>query len=278
MNAIRAVLLATLTVCGFAVALPTAAAPSPTAPADTSINTFQTEENATSSNSTLGAEISSFMQVSTSQAEGTVDTGLWVARFNQTQNRSAQQALVRHQTEDLETELDALQQRKRNLVEARNSGEISRLQYQARMSELVGDIRSVQHAINTTKPRAETVGTRVNRLQRLDRQANNVGGPEVAEVARSLNSVNVPGENANNSTNAPGVGNGSGQGNGMPGGETTPGNGNENGNAGNGSNGNTGNGNNGNGGNGDGGNENAGNGNSASGNSLTGDVSISIPL
>ncbi|WP_049969601.1 DUF7096 domain-containing protein [Haladaptatus cibarius] len=253
MNAIRAVLLATLTVCGFAVALPTAAAPSPTAPADASVNTspnsFQTEQNATSSNSTLGAEVSSFMQVSTSQAKGTVDTGLWVARFNQTQNRSARRALVRHQTEDLETELNALQQRKRSLIEARNSSEISRLQYQARMSELVGDIRSLQHAINTTKPRAETVGTRVNRLQRLDRQANNVGGPEVAEVARSLNSVNVPGENANNSTSAPGNGNGTG-----------------NAGTGNGTNRNAGGGNNG----------NAGNGNGNTGNSLTGDVSISM--
>ncbi|GAA0226351.1 hypothetical protein ACFFQF_10935 [Haladaptatus pallidirubidus] len=273
MNAIRAVLLATLTVCGFAVALPTAAAPSPSAPVDTSPNTFQTEQNATSSNSTLGAEISSFMQVSTSQAQGTVDTGLWVARFNQTENRSARRALVRHHVEDMQTELDALQERKQSLVEARNNGDISQLEYQSRMSELIGDIRSLEHGINATKPRAETVGTRVNRLQQLDNQANNVSGPEVAEVARSLNSVNVPGENANNSTNAPGVGNGSGQGNGTSGGETTPGNGNVgNGNTGGGSNGNAGDETNGNTGNGNGNtsNETVGN-----GDSLTENVSIS---
>ncbi len=206
MHSLRAVLLAMLTLCGFAVAVPTAAAPTPAPPQDVSPTTFQSDQNATVANGTLGSEISSFMQVSTSQATGTVDTGLWIAQFNGTKNKSARQTLVRDRVTKIQSELEDVRQRKEKLVKARKNGNISTLQYQARMSKLVGEIRSLEHSINTTKPRAERVGTRVQRLQQLEKRTSTVGGSEVAEVARSLRSVNVPGENANNSTGAQGVG------------------------------------------------------------------------
>jgi hypothetical protein len=210
MHSLRAVLLAILTLCGFAVSVPTAAAPTPTTPADVSSSVFQNEENVSTSNVSLGAEISSFMQVSTSQTKGTIDTGLWTARFNSTENESAKKELVRHQVDDIRTRLNSLHQRKQTLVEKRKSGKISQLQYQAKMSEVIGQIRSLEHSINTTKSRARTVETGVEDLQQLDKQADTVGGPEVAEVARSLNSVSTSGEN--NSTQRPGVDNGSGNG------------------------------------------------------------------
>ncbi|WP_227353444.1 DUF7096 domain-containing protein [Haladaptatus salinisoli] len=240
MHSLRAVLLATLTLCGFAVAVPTAAAPTPTVPTDTSSNVFQSQENVSTSNVSLGAEISSFMQVSTSQTKGTIETGLWAARFNNTENESAKKKLVRSQVGDIRTRLDSLRERKQTLVERRASGNISRLKYQAEMSEVIGQIRSLEHAINATKSRATTVGTGVEDLQQLDKQADTVGGPEVAEVARSLNSVSTPGEN--NSTGGPNVGNGT-----VPdvGNNTTVGVGNGNGSAiGNGNNSTVGNGNN----------------------------------
>ena len=210
MHSLRAVLLATLTLCGFAVALPTAAAPSPANPADVSPTNLQSTQNVT--NGTLGSEISSFMQVSTSQTKGTVETGLWVAQFNKTKKKSARKTLVRQRVNNLQNELEDVKERKDAIVEARKNGEISMLQYQAEMSEIVGEIRSLEHSINRTKPRAETAGTRVNRLKKLDKQADTVGGPEVAEVARSLRSVTVPGENGNNSTGTPGIGIGDGNG------------------------------------------------------------------
>lgn len=210
MHSLRAVLLATLILCGFAMAVPTAAAPTPTTPVDVSSSVFQSGENVSTSNGSLGAEISSFMQVSASQTKGTIETELWAARFNNTENKSAKKELVRHQVDDIQTRLDTLHQRKQTLIEERKNGEISSLQYQAEMSEVIGQIRSLEHAINTTKPRAAAVGTNVEDLQQLDERADTVGDPEVAEVARSLNSVSTSSED--NSTQRPGVGNGSGNG------------------------------------------------------------------
>ncbi|MGA9400849.1 DUF7096 domain-containing protein, partial [Haladaptatus sp.] len=150
MNALRAILLAVLVVCGCAVTIPAAAAPTPNTPADvTSIQRQQQANNSTvrMNNSTLGAEISSFMQVSTSQAEGSVDTGLWVARFNQTKNKSAQQALVRHRVDDMQKQLSDLRDRKQTLVTKYKNDRISQLRYQSEMSKLVGEISSLQHSI-----------------------------------------------------------------------------------------------------------------------------------
>ena len=213
MNSARAVLLIALLLSGFALAVPTAAAPTPdTAPdaqTDVGATSFQANQQAnnttnnSTNNSTLGTEISSFMQVSTSQAKGTVDTGMWVARFNQTKNKSARQALVSNNVGDMKNQLADLQERKQKLVQARNSGRISRLKYQSEMSQLIGEIRAIQYSISATRPRAVTVGTRVDDVDNLSERADTAGGPEMIEVARSIHSVHLNGEE-NNSTMGPG--------------------------------------------------------------------------
>ncbi|WP_231185467.1 hypothetical protein [Haladaptatus sp. DYF46] len=209
MNSARAVLLIALLLSGFALAVPTAAAPTPDttpdAQTDVGATSFQANQqtNNTTNNSTLGAEISSFMQVSTSQAKGTVDTGMWVARFNQTKNKSARQALVSNNVGDMKNQLADLQERKQKLVQARNSGRISRLKYQSEMSQLIGEIRAIQYSISATRPRAVTVGTRVGDVDNLSERADTAGGPEMIEVARSIHSVHLNGEE-NNSTMGPG--------------------------------------------------------------------------
>lgn len=223
MNALRAILLAVLVVCGCAVTIPAAAAPTPNTPADvTSIQRQQQANNSTvrMNNSTLGAEISSFMQVSTSQAEGSVDTGLWVARFNQTKNKSAQQALVRHRVDDMQKQLSDLRDRKQTLVTKYKNDRISQLRYQSEMSKLVGEISSLQHSIAATHPRAVTVGAQVNELNKLNKQSKTVGGPEAREIAKSMHGVtfdeedSIPGGDSNNTTQGPGTGTEIGAGNG----------------------------------------------------------------
>ncbi len=221
MNSPRAILLVVLIVCGCAIAIPTAAGPAADTSMDIASSSLQSQQQADQQannstlqgdNSTLGEEISSFMQVSTSQAEGSVNTGLWVARFNQTKNKSAQQALVRHHVDDMQTQLSKLQKKKQNLVTAYKHDRISRLKYQAEMSNLIGEISSVRYSINATRPRAVTVGARVDKLNKLDKQARTAGGPEAQEVAKSIHSVRLDGENADNITRGPGTGNQNGSG------------------------------------------------------------------
>lgn len=218
MNSARAVLLAAIAICGaFVAAVPTAAGPTPSTPSEdlrsfeTNDQSLQTDDRSLQKNGTndsLGTEISSFMQASSTETQGAVETGMWVARFNATDNRSARRKLVRSQVDDLGRKLDTLQEEKQAIIDAYQNGKIDEVQYRAQMSGVVSRIQAIQQAINETEPRARAVGAEVQAVGRLEKRASSAIGPKAAAVAGSVGSVDVPA--GNNST---GNGNGVGQGN-----------------------------------------------------------------
>ncbi|WP_433625359.1 DUF7096 domain-containing protein [Halomicrococcus sp. NG-SE-24] len=230
MNSARAVLLAAIAICGaFVAAVPTAAGPTPSTPSDdlrsfeTNDQSLQTDDRSLQKNATndsLGTEISSFMQASSTETQGAVETGMWVARFNATDNRSARQKLVRSQVDDLGRKLDTLQEEKQAIIDAYQNGKIDELQYRAQMSGVVSRIQAIQQAINETEPRARTVGAEVQAVSRLENRASSVIGPKAAAVAGSVGSVDVPADN-NSTGNGTGVGQGNGNGNGVVSGNET---------------------------------------------------------
>ncbi|WP_327051110.1 hypothetical protein [Halomicrococcus gelatinilyticus] len=202
MNSARAVLLATVVLCGtLLVAVPTAAGPT-SSPSDANgdvrsvQSTVESVQANQTTNESLGAEISSFMQVSSAEAQGAVDTGMWVAEYNASGNQSAKQSLVDQQVTTLGRELDTLQREKQAIITAYRNGNITRVEYKAQMSSIIGRIQSVQQAINETEPRARAVGADVRAVTALSNRTNATVGPEVAAVAQSLNTVNVPNQSA----------------------------------------------------------------------------------
>ncbi|RBI61603.1 hypothetical protein DMJ13_12925 [halophilic archaeon] len=225
MNSARAVLLAAIAICGaFVAAVPTAAGPTPSTPSEdprsfeTNDQSLQTNDRSLQENGTnesLGTEISSFMQASSTETQGAVETGMWVAQFNATDNRSARRKLVRSQVTDLGQKLDTLQEEKQAIIDAYQNGKIDELQYRAQMSGVVSRIQAIQQAINETEPRARAVGAEVKAVGRLEKRASSAIGPKAAAVAGSVGSVDVPA--GNNST---------GNGNGVVGNETDVGTGN----------------------------------------------------
>ncbi|PSP56115.1 hypothetical protein BRC82_02995 [Halobacteriales archaeon QS_1_67_19] len=194
MTAYRAVLVVLLVVSAGAAA--PAGATDQSSVGSTGSETVAIGQNATVTNNstnnfTLGADISSFMQASASEAEGAVDTGMWTARFNATENRSQRVELIEHRTADLREQLDELQQRKDELLEKREAGDISETAYTARIGALVGEIKALNEAINSTAPRARQVNASGAELDSLRTRANNLTGPEIAAVARNASGVSV---------------------------------------------------------------------------------------
>ncbi|UPW01172.1 hypothetical protein M0R88_03485 [Halorussus gelatinilyticus] len=185
--------------------------------------------NNTTANSSLGTDISSFMQSSAAEVGGAVETGMWTAAFNGTENQSVRVELVETRTSQLRKELADLRQRRAELVAQRKAGNISRTAYKAKMSRLVGEIDALRSAIDTTTNRAEQVNANVEALGNLRSETKNLTGPEIAAVARNVTGVGV-GEGERGPPNGVGEGNGNGvsKGNGSGVGE---GNGNGNGNA-----------------------------------------------
>lgn len=175
--------------------------------------------NGTANNSTLGADISSFMQSSTAEVDGAVETGMWSAAFNGTENRSVQTKLVERRTTELRTELSELQQRKRELVTEREEGNITEVAYKAKVSRLLGQINALRAAIDTTSNRAKRTNVSAESLDALRTETENLTGPEIASVARSTSGVAIAnGEGGppadvgegNDAGNANDVGNGTG--------------------------------------------------------------------
>ena len=154
----------------------------------------------------MGAQISSFMGVSTAAANGSVENGMFSASFNATATDD-RPTVIENRTEALERRLDRLRTRKAALVANREN--MTRAAYVARMSAVVGQIESLQRAINQTTTFARATGADPSRLAHLKSEARNLTGPEVARLARNGTvGVGTPGRGPPNGTPGEGPPNG----------------------------------------------------------------------
>jgi len=200
MSAHRAVLLALLVVgSSLAVAAPAGAAPvaspdsigSATAAAP-GVQSDPGNESG-SSNASLGADISSFMQSSAAEISGAVETGMWTASFNATENESERRELVERRTGELRADLADLRERKAELEAEREAGNLSAAAYRAQIGQLIGRINALRSAINATAPRARQANADVDAVAMLETDVRNLTGPAIASVARNSSGVGVRG-------------------------------------------------------------------------------------
>ena len=210
MKPVRAALLVVLALSGAMTGVTLAAGvttSSDAANADGDWRQTTSDGNGTSAAS-LGAKISAFMQSNAAEADGAVESGMWAASFERSRNESERAALVNMRTETLQLWLERIEERKRDLIERREAGEISRLKYESQMSALVGQYVSLLESINETQRRAEESDASAQRLAELREESKRVAGPEVAEAARTLGGAEAPGLGAGNVTDASATGNG----------------------------------------------------------------------
>lgn len=151
--------------------------------------TDQPQENATADGNTtsLGAQLSSFMQTSSAEANGSVDTGMWSAKYNDTDSEQRPEEIERR-SRTLERRLERLENRMADLEAERENGSTDAA-YVARASRLAGEIESLKTAINETDDAATEAGVNDTRLDELRNRANNASGQEVARMARNLTVV-----------------------------------------------------------------------------------------
>ncbi|WP_135806332.1 hypothetical protein [Halorussus marinus] len=206
MSAYRAVLLALVVGSSLAIAAPATAAPdlSPDSPDPVGSATAdppvaqsddgnESESENQSASPSLGADISSFMQSSAAEMSGAVETGMWSASFNATDNETKRKRLVERRTGDLRAELADLRDRKAELESEREAGNLSGAAYKAQVGQLVGRINALQSTIDATAPRARQANADVDAIAGLETDARNLTGPAVAAVARNTSGVGVPG-------------------------------------------------------------------------------------
>lgn len=130
-----------------------------------------------------GATISAFMQSSAAETAGSVENRMWMATFNRSEaDRRAQ--LVRSRSRALEQRVERLQAERAELLNESDGDVTSR--ERAKAARLAARIETLNEAINHTEHAATVAGVDAAKLDQLRTQARNLGGPQVAAMARGL--------------------------------------------------------------------------------------------
>ncbi len=134
-----------------------------------------------SANATFGTAVASFMQASAAEAEGEVGQGMFLARFNRTDD-AGRSAVVRRRVASLDDQLQRLRDRRDALLGDANVTAVER----ARAAGLGARIATLKQSVNGTAVAAERAGLNVTALDRLREDARNLTGQEVAAIATGL--------------------------------------------------------------------------------------------
>lgn len=141
-------------------------------------------DNDTANNSTgatFGASISSFMQSQAEQTGETVTHGMWTAAVGAS-NQSARPQLADRRVRQMRSTLANLTETRRSLVEARRAGEISAVEFRARMASIQARMHALSGSVESateTLERDGPVRPELAELQDDVRNASQGHGPPV---------------------------------------------------------------------------------------------------
>lgn len=162
---------------------------SPAAQAESPTGTNESDESAAP-----GARLAGVVAVQGAEVESEVEGrafGIRVARAN---SNGSKAEVVADRFEELTRRMDALRERKRALVEARENGSISTARYRAELAALAARTASVERQANQTEAVTrdlpadllESKGVNATAIERLRNDSRQLTGPEAAAIARTI--------------------------------------------------------------------------------------------
>lgn len=167
--------------------------------ADTTTETNETTENETADNETTpGAMLAGSIGVHEAEMKGAIEHRAFGIQIRNATNESKAQVLNLTQ-ERLQDQQMNLEERKDRLDEARDNGTISESQYRAQVAVIAAESAQVQTMANSTERTAqglpaetlEANGVNVTAIHQIRERAQQMSGPEVAEIARQIAGNNV---------------------------------------------------------------------------------------
>lgn len=130
---------------------------------------------------TFGATISSFMQSSAAETQGSVENEMWSAEFEDASSERQEQ-MVQSRSGALERKVDRLEAERSELLNGSDDGLTPKERVKA--ARLAARIESLNDAIEDTQNAAKATGVDLQQLDKIRTEAENLSGPEVAEIAR----------------------------------------------------------------------------------------------
>lgn len=193
-------LVTALVVLGASVPLAAGSPASPSASsASTSTVSLDVQENDTETNESEnetapGAQLAGVVGVQGAEVAGEMEERSFGLRVAAANSNASKAAVVAEQTESLQSRLTELQERKEELRDAKQNGDISQSRFRGEMAELAIEISSLQRLSNKTSETARSVpvdaltakNVDTEALGRIQQDAGELGGPEMAEIARDI--------------------------------------------------------------------------------------------
>jgi ABC-type Na+ efflux pump permease subunit len=147
-----------------------------------------TETTVQTSDESLGDDVSVFMQRGVAAANGSVDSGMWLAAFERAENQSRKQALVSQRAETLGARLDHLETRVRRFSPTETNRSVA---HRARWARLAADRDALSTSISEAKTAAASEGVNATGLDRLSRRIETLTIPNAASNDTRKNGVNA---------------------------------------------------------------------------------------
>lgn len=180
MRPLRVVAFATVAIVGLAVLASFAGASGAIGVLDEESKTEPT------ANASLGVQMGSFMQSSSTNTESAVSEGMFDAEYQEADDRAA---VLDNRAADLEVRLTALRQQKAELEDAEND-----VRTQVRMSRIASEIHSLEREVNNSASLAKEAGHSGAPFDDLSKGVADLRGPEVAEAAGAIPGGPAPSE------------------------------------------------------------------------------------
>lgn len=131
-------------------------------------------------NASFGAEVSSFMQANAAEAEGEVDDGMFGAAMNRTDDPEERRQLIEQRQQRLEERQQRLEERRNRIS---NDGDVSD---RALATGVTVGADRLERSANGTERAAEAAGLDTERLNEIRRNASELAGPDVSDLARGM--------------------------------------------------------------------------------------------
>lgn len=161
-----------------------------TAPLASASETNQTEDP----DIAPGEQLAGVVGIQEAELDGELDERTFGVRIATAASDDARADVVAEQLGDVEGRLSDLDQREAAIEERRADGEMTEGQYAAEMARIAAETRTAERLVNASEEEAsdlpaellEERGVNAEAIATLQDRANELGGPEVATIARSI--------------------------------------------------------------------------------------------
>jgi len=164
-----------------------------------------------------GEQLSGVVGVQDAEFEGELNDNAFAVALDRADDNATRASEIATRVNDTETRLTELEERRNRLNAQREAGEISEGEYRARTARLATEVDNAGHQLNRSEAAAAEIpsetlrknGVNVDAIETLRRNASELSGGEVSEIARSIAGENrgpfrqAAGDRAGNATAGP---------------------------------------------------------------------------